>query len=294
MRSFFYMQRADRRTLLILLGVIVAAMAVFHLGGGDDGRPPQAQAGKQPADTIGQRPKRHYTYYQGKPARPALFSFDPNTADSTELLRLGLRPFQVVNIYKYRAAGGVYRRKSDFAKLYGLTVGEYRRLEPYIVIADDYRPASQYYGDHPSAVGRDTTERIVKLQPGEHVALNAADTARLRQVPGIGPYFARKIVEYGERLGGYYRVEQLLEIDDFPESSLPYFTIAADVPLRRMNVNRLSLNELKRHPYVSFYQARAIIEHRRTDGRINSLQQLSLLRDFTPEAIERLEPYVEY
>ena len=113
-------------------------------------------------------------------------------------------------------------------------------------------------------------------------------------MPGIGSFFARKIVEYRERLGGYYRVQQLLEIEDFPETAVDFFIIPDDTQFRKLNVNRLSLNELKRHPYINYYQARAIVDYRRLHGRLESLQQLSLLKDFPQEAIERLEPYVEY
>ena len=117
----------------------------------------------------------------------------------------------------------------------------------------------------------------------------------LRKVPGIGSYFARKIVEYRQRLGGYYRVQQLLEIENFPETAVAYFIIPdSTLPSRRLNVNSLSLNDLKRHPYINFFQARAITDYRRLHGPLKSLQDLKLNRDFPPEAIERLEPYVEY
>ena len=61
-----------------------------------------------------------------------------------------------------------------------------------------------------------------------------------------------------------------------------------------MNVNKLTLNELKRHPYLNFYQARAINDYRRLKGPLKSLDDLSLLPDFTPQDIERLRPYVEF
>ena len=239
-------------------------------------------------------PTETYTYNQGQPRQSELFPFDPNTADSTELLRLGLQPWQVVNIYKYRAARGVYRKPRDFARLYGLTLKEYRRLEPYIRISEENLPADRYFYKCEPIQERDTLKYPVKLQPEERVVLNRADTAQLRKVPGIGPFFARKIVEYRERLGGYYRVQQLLEIEDFPETAVSFFIIPDGTEFRKMNLNRLSLNELKRHPYIGFYRARAIVDYRRLHGHIESLQQLKLLPDFTPEAIERLEPYVEY
>ena len=233
-------------------------------------------------------------YYDTGGRRAELFPFDPNTADSTQLLRLGLAPWQVRNIYKYRAAGGIYRQPRDFARLYGLTAGQYRRLEPYIRISDDYRPAAEAYPAEPRpAYVRDTTRYPLKLKPGQHVALNTADTALLKRVPGIGSGFARAIVRYRERLGGFYSTAQLMEIGNFPQSALPYFT--ADPSLcRKLNVNRLNLSQLRRHPYIGFYQAKTIIDHRRLHGPLRSLDDLRLYKDFPPETIERLRHYIEF
>ena len=133
----------------------------------------------------------------------------------------------------------------------------------------------------------------VKIRPGEHVVLNTADTTILKTVPGIGPYFARKVVEYGQRLGGYVSVDQLDEIEGFPLDAKDYLTVEGASP-RKLNVNSLTLNELRKHPYLSFYQAKAITDYRRLHGPLKSLQDLRLSKDFPPEAIKRLEPYVDF
>jgi len=227
------------------------------------------------------------------------FPFDPNTADSTQLRRLGLQNWQIRNIYKFRAAGGIYRKPLDFARLYGLTVKEYRELEPYIRISSDYQPAATLVKEAsvPTSVPRRDTMKVrhypEKISEAEHIILNTADTTELMKVPGIGPYFARKIVAYGRRLGGYVSVSQLDEIEDFPVDSKRFFVIEGPAP-QKLNVNKLSLNELKRHPYINFFMARTITDYRRLHGALHSLNDLRLTRDFPPEVIARLEPYVEF
>jgi len=238
--------------------------------------------------------------------QPECFYFDPNTADSTELLRLGLQPWQVRNIYRYRAKGGVYRKKEDFARLYGLTVKDYRRLEPYIRISEDYLPASTLVGgrgdindrnyrdySNYSTYKKDSLRYPVKIRKGEHVVLNIADTAMLRQVPGIGAYYAKEIVRYGKWLGGYVSVDQLDEIDNFPEEAKKYFVITDPHP-QKLSINKLTLQQLRRHPYINYYQAKAIVDYRRLHGDIRSLQDLRFSSDFTDEDIRRLEPYIAY
>ena len=64
--------------------------------------------------------------------------------------------------------------------------------------------------------------------------------------------------------------------------------------MSKININKATLNELKQHPYISFFQARAIQDYRRLKGAIKNLDELSLLKDFPPQAIQRLQPYIEY
>jgi len=239
------------------------------------------------------RPGGQYIY-NVETVRRKLSAFDPNTADSTLLLSLGLQPWQVRSIYRYRAKGGIYRQPSDFARLYGLTVKQYKELLPYIHISDEYKPAAEVYG-RTDAVrsGRDTLRYPVKLQPGQYVTLDDADTASLRKVPGIGRYYASRIVRYRNDLGGYVSVAQLSEIEGIPEAALSYFRVTGGA-VRKLNLNRLTLNELKHHPYINFYQARRIIDYRRLKGPLHSIDDLRLLKDFSQRDIDRLRPYVEF
>ena len=307
------MNRNDRRIAIaaLILGVL-ALVGLFVAGEGDGAHE------SHKAHEAHESHEAHEPYESHEPHEPnETFPFDPNTADSTQLLRLGLQPWQVRNIYKYRAHGGIYRCKEDFARLYGLTVKDYRRLEPYIRISNDYLPAStlvegrrnvhdeRIAGRQKDTAGgravsgqRDTSHSYtplypVKLKDTERVVLNTADTTQLKRVPGIGSYFARRIMRYGQQLGGYVSVDQLDEIEDFPEDAKKYFVIEQPV-VRKVNVNQLTVQQLRRHPYINYFQAKEIMNYRRTKGPLHSLDELRLSRDFPPEAIRRLEPYVEF
>ena len=289
------MIRNDRKIAIALLLLAVAFTAFFWVFGDydesreDSATPFSANNKSQNRSQTHQRPVQYYATESQKVER---FPFDPNTADSTQLLRLGLQPWQVRNIYRYRAKGGIYRKKSDFARLYGLTVKQYRELEPYIRISDDYLPASTLVGAR-EQVERDTIRYPVKIKEDEHIVLNTADTTQLRKVPGIGAYYAREIVRHGQWLGGYVSVDQLDEIDGFPQESKKYFVVRQPHP-KKLNINRLTLEQLRRHPYINYYQAKAIVDYRRLRGDITSLEDLRLIKDFPPEALKRLEPYIEY
>ena len=237
---------------------------------------------------------RAHIYYNVEEKKAERFAFDPNTADSTQLLRLGLRPFIVRNIYKYRAKGGRFRKPGDFARMYGLGKEEYKSLEPYIKISSDYQPASSLISEtEKSSTPKDSLRYPVKLSVGEHIALNTADTTMLKRVPGIGSGYARAIVNYRNRLGGYVDVNQLLDIKGIPPEALQYIVLG-NSDVKKLDVNHLSLNQLKQHPYLNFYQARALVESRRLHGPLRSAADLRLISDFTEADIKRLIPYLQF
>ena len=290
LKEFFYFQKSDRRVLIVALGVAVAAIAAVYLVGKGNSETSAAGNGLE-NDSISAESADAPKYYAVEGKQIELFPFDPNVADSTQLLRLGLQPWQVRNIYRYRAHGGVYSKPEDFARLYGLTQKEYRELEPYISISADYQPAALLVRE--KSVSKDSLLFPKKLKEGETIDLNLTDTAQLKRVPGIGSYYARRIVDYGRRLGGFVNIDQLDELEHFPTSAKQYFVIVAAEP-KRMNLNELSVNALKQHPYLNYYQARAITDYRRKHGPIKSLDDLRLLPDFSPEQLLRLKPYVEF
>ena len=283
--------------MIFLLAVIVLSAVVIGLTDKGGMSSQLARTDSLTADSSIRKtavPRGGQYIYNVETVRRELSAFDPNTADSTQLLRLGLQPWQVRSIYRYRAKGGTYRQPSDFARLYGLTVKQYKELLPYIRISDEYKSAAEVYGrTDADKVVRDSLRYPVKLQPGQYVVLDDADTTSLRKVPGIGRYYASRIVRYRNDLGGYVSVAQLSEIEGIPESAFPYFKVTGGA-VRKLNLNRLTLNELKHHPYINFYQARRIIDYRRLKGPLHSIDDLRLLKDFSQRDIERLRPYVEF
>lgn len=304
--EFFRYNKSDRGVYIFILCLLILGASVMFFVGGRN-----SETAVTAADTAAMRAdslhNERYPYvaprqYRTEDGRQAeLFAFDPNTADSTQLLRLGLQPWQVRNIYKYRAKGGVYRTPEDFARVYGLTRKQYYEMRPYIQISDDYAPAADFVQPRPRfsegpkehEYSRDTVKFPMKLHEGQSVNLAAADTTQLKKVPGIGSWWARQIVNYGHRLGGYVSVGQLKEIEGFPDDALQYFRVV-NPSTSKINLNTLTLSQLRRHPYINFYQAREICDYRRLKGKITDISQLSLLKDFPPEEIERLRPYVTY
>ena len=255
-------------------------------------------------------------YYAVPEVVPDSFMFDPNDADSTQLLRLGLAPFQVRSIYRYRAKGGRFSTKDDFRRVYRLTNEQWEHLSPLIRIAPKYRlvdvvpQADKRRSSHPassvvdtivhrtapdsSATSRPKPVYVQKLSGDETIDINLADSALLCRVPGIGPYFARRIIQYRRRLGGYTSAAQLLQIEDFPADAIAWMQVADTCQVQQLQINSLSTRRLMKHPYMGYYRASEIADYRRVHGPIRSIEVLKSLPHFTEEDILRLAPYLSF
>lgn len=224
--------------------------------------------------------------------------FDPNTVDSNTLVHLGFKPWQAKNLLKYRAKGGKYRKAEDLKRLYGMTDSMYLLLQPYICIELENLEVDSSAND--SLMGdttrHDTMPRWQHVKKDTILNLRTADTTELKMIRGIGSYRAKQIVRYREALGGFVRVEQLLEVEgmeNVPDSVLKHFVLdTADV--KQLNINSIGVRQLSKHPYLSFEEAKAIYEFRRKKIRLDSLGQLNELECVSDEAIKRIAPYLNF
>lgn len=236
------------------------------------------------------------THYHG--LADSLFVFDPNHADSLTLLRLGLEPWQIHGMMRYRAKGGRWRSADDFKRLYGLSASDYERIRPYVHIdpADRCRTYVPYerneYGTPQGE--RVAYEHIEKYAEGTHVPINEADTNDLKRIPGIGSYYAQKIVAYRERLGGFVSVSQIDEIEGLPSGASRWFEMATNPHPKQIRLNHATFKQLVRHPYLSYEQTKVIINHIRCYGPLHSWRDLRLYAEFTEADFARLTPYFTF
>jgi len=215
----------------------------------------------------------------------SLFTFDPNTADSTTFVKLGIRPSVAGNIVRYRNRGGKFRTTDDFRKTHGISDAKFDELNPYIVIREERKDDVEKTLPKETSIG----EIIVEL--------NSADTTELMKIKGIGHYYAREIVKYRKDLGGFFSIEQLLEVKNMhPENfeKIAPFCTVNESKIDKIAVNTASVDYMKQHPYLNFYQAKAIYELRRTARKLNNIDELAKLSEFSEEDFQRLIPYLNF
>ena len=226
--------------------VVDSAVAARVLGGEIPGTSPRmTQEGTSPRMTgVVVRKNAQRSEYavaareRAVPRRVESFKFNPNTISIEDLQRLGFSEKQALAIDNYRQKGGRFRRPADFAKSYVVADSVYQRLEQYIDIPK--------------------------------IDINKADSTALLDLPGIGPWFAGRIVSYRKALYGYSNLDQLLDIKNFSEERLDGIRdlIVLSKP-QSYPLWTLPEEELKKHPYISSAEAHGIVlfrEHNKKEA----------------------------
>ena len=328
MKKRGWFTRSQLWFLLIVLNASLVILVAIFLSNYKNG------SGRGIAETIQEVSAGRYAsgssqYYAVDAINPESFYFDPNEADSTQLLHLGLAPFQVRSIYRYRAKGGRFSNKDDFRRVYRLTNEQWEHIAPLIRIGRKYQlvdlpqeslrtsPSPHSFVDR-NIVSTDSTispnacddsldsrnlsnianktrsKYPIKLVGDEVLDVNIADSAQLCRVPGIGPYFSRTILQYRKRLGGYISTSQLLEIDDFPADAIAWLVVADTTSIQKLLVNNLTTRKLMKHPYMGYYRALDIENYKRIYQRVPDIDALRNMPHFTDADIKRLAPYLEF
>lgn len=311
-KNFFYFQRGQRIAIVALLAVIVIAWAAGELlplwlqpnnAAPDDTFIAQVAdfhsklLRRDSVEALARRNRyksdyEHYPKYENYTASHSLFVFDPNTADSTDFVSLGLKPYIASNIIKFRRNGGVFRDNDGFKRIYGITPEKFAELQPYINIQIAENQAESKINKSPIESEK-AVPQYVKLS----VELNIADTAELMQISGIGSTYARRIVAYRQKLGGFAQIEQLSEVYGMTAENLAKITPSLTVNtalLKQITINTATVDKLNAHPYINFYQAKAIYELRRRKIKLKSIDDLRHLDEMKETDIQRIAPYFSF
>ena len=298
-KDFFYYTKSERRAVYALcIGIALLLVAIWMVPDtsksllaetpGVDSVALKSFEKEVQSKSYSKREKKRFV---AEEIPMSLTAFDPNMADSIELSRLGLPAYVVRNILKYRQKGGRFKTPESFSRIYGLEPDLFERLKPYIRIAEPKVAEAKKVDT--IAVRKVVEKKAFKYPEGTLVDVNGADTTELKKIPGIGSGIAKAIVSYRSRLGGFYALEQLTEIEYMTPTLMKWFKLEEPV-VRSLKVNEAGLETLRSHPYLNFYQAKVIIEHRRKKGKLKSLSQLSLYEEFTEKDLERLSAYLKF
>ncbi|MPM59047.1 hypothetical protein SDC9_105885 [bioreactor metagenome] len=294
-KEFLNLSKTEKAGIWLLLSILIALLVVSTLyrihqeTAVNDFSEFEKQISEWESSNGNSDPERNVYNDLDAPAYSAAksklspFPFNPNELDAAGWKRLGLTDKQTRSILNYRQKGGEFRIKSDFAKMYTISKEEFSVLEPFIQLPDkiDSKP--------------DYKESNFAKKEEVHVEINSADTSALMKVRGIGPAFAMRIVNYRSRLHGFISIEQLKEVKGI--DSLKYAEIAPSMfvnpyLVRKININTVSFDELKNHPYFGYNVALSLINYRKQHGDYKVLSDIKKSALVTEEVYQKISPYL--
>ncbi|RPD50146.1 helix-hairpin-helix domain-containing protein [Hymenobacter sediminis] len=273
--------------------------------------PDQQQLNTWAAELAARRTTRP-TYASRYPRRApvtrvALAPFDPNQLTETDWEARGVPRYVARRMINYRTVIGGFRAKEQIRRTYGLDDAIYTRLAPYILLPDQLPPreartyADNRFGTTPERkpFGPNDKSRFPR-KPTRLAAfdLNAADTTQLMQIRGIGRGYARRIVEYRQRLGGFHSKEQTAEIyalrdaPDLVDSLRKYTFVAPSFTPTPLDLNNASFEVLQAHPYMGKRLARVVVAFRQQHGPFRQPSDLRQIRILDQATYDKLVPYL--
>jgi competence protein ComEA len=221
-------------------------------------------------------------------SREQLFDFDPNVLAFEGWKKLGIPEKTIATIQNYLHKGGHFYKAEDLKKIYGIHAHDYTRLEPYIKIATRLAESSYDKSEFKN-------ETFPKRPKYNIVDINTADTSAFISLPGIGNKLALRIVNFREKLGGFYSTDQIGETYGLPDSSFqkikPFLKLET-ILIKKINVNSATKDEMKLHPYIKWNLANAIVEYRNQHGNFSSLEDLKKVSLITTEVFEKVKFYL--
>ena len=225
-----------------------------------------------------------------------LFYFDPNAATVNDWVKLGVKEKTATTIEKYISKGGKFYKPDDIRKIWGLSKKDADRLVPYVRIKKEVPKYANF--ERQNFEKKSESERpSTGFRPKEfrQVAINSADTSSFKTFPGIGSKLSQRIINFRNKLGGFYSIEQVGETFLLPDSTfqkIKPFLLLDEVSLKKVNLNTASLDELKAHPYIRFHVANAIVQYRNQHGNFTSVHDIRKIMIVTDSIYSKALPYL--
>ena len=207
---------------------------------------------------------------------------DPNNMKENDWVKIGFSKKEASSILKFQNKSGGFKFKEDLKKLYCMSDQRFLSLEPFLNLPDKTYKSEQF--------PKNTKRQIAIIE------LNRCDSNALVSLRGIGPGWARRIIKRRDQLGGFYCLEQLLEMKGFSDTLLNTLRTQVKVDtsfIQKLKINILSLEDLQKHPYCWYGVGKSIVNYRLQHGPFRNVEGLKNIYTLRPEIYEKLVHYVK-
>jgi len=308
-KDYFSFSKKERTGIFILLAIILSGLLIpflyplFSHSAQKDNTELEKQLKNLKVRPTDSSANKHFVNYKTEPntsyTKSELFYFDPNTASEADWMRFGLTNKTTHTILNYISKGGHFYKPEDLRKIWGLPKKDADRLIPYIRIVSSSQATNRQATNLPTGQAGDkpqtnyTPYKKAEIKP---IDINLADSIALVALPGIGPSYSKRIINFRNKLGGFYSVQQVAETFGLPDSTFQFIRtklyISDSLSVKKINVNTATLEELKAHPYIRYYIANAILQYRNQHGNFSSMQDLKKIMLITDEVYNKISHYL--
>jgi DNA uptake protein ComE-like DNA-binding protein len=207
-----------------------------------------------------------------------------DTAGIAALSAIGFSKYQATIIFNYIKKGGAIYTVKDLAKIYSIDQKTIDLTQSKIIFSDSASRKSQPK-NNPFFV-----KKVLKK-----VELNSCDSASLDSVFYMSSYLAGRIISYRNRLGGFFELIQIQLI--YGIDTTVYAKISTHLSLdtanvKRMDLNKVSLERLAQHPYIGYKLAKVMINYRAQHGMFKSKSDLKKIILINEEIFRKIERYI--
>ena len=227
--------------------------------------------------------KRNYSnYYSKKKKYKAPDSkFNPNTFTLSDWMNLGLSEKQSVVVLKFTSRG-IYSEQ-DLKRIFVIPDVLFELIRDSVV--------------YPERFQNSPNQESFKKQVNQItlINLNTADTTEFLKIYGVGVFYAKQIIRYREKLGGYFTKEQLFEVWKMTTEAydkIKDHVFISEKDVKRININSVTIEELNVHPYLKWNQANSIVKMRMQRNGFKNIEEIKESVLIDSETYEKLFPYL--
>jgi competence protein ComEA len=281
-----YVSKRNRRGVIALVVfsiIIIFLPRIAQLFNSDivlDVSTEDVQAFEKAKKNFQNKKRNYYSKYEKKKrfsAPPK--KFNPNDYSAEDWINLGLSEKQVAVLLKFTKNG--IRSNEDLKRIFVISD------ELYALIKD-----STFYPERPKV---EYVPKVFEEKKIQKIEINSASVEELEKLKGIGPFFAKQIIKYRDRLGGFSNKEQILEVWKMTvetyDNLIPQIEIDK-TKIRKLKINDVTPEELKNHPYLNWSQVNSIIKMRAQRTNFNNINEIQESKLIDAETFEKLIPYL--
>lgn len=209
---------------------------------------------------------------------------DPNLLSKQDWINLGLSQKQTNIVLKFSERG--LRSNQDLKKIFVFPEELFNLIKDSLIYPE--KSEINRSDNYPKDLNDEVKEKVL-------VDINTADSVTLKTIPGIGPFYAGKIVQHRIDLGGFISLNQLTEIWKFDEvklESISEYIYLSKVKLAKLDINKVSIDELVRHPYINYKIGNSIVKMREVNGKYLQVNEILKSKLITREIFNKIEPYL--